>query len=328
MLAKNPNDTVFYVYILLDPRVPGPFAYGNVSLPYEPFYVGKGKGSRSAYHVAAARRSDTNSYKLNKIRKILDIGLDVVVVHVLTGITEAQALTSETDFIQMIGRQCDGTGPLVNITRGGDGVSGLDFSEESRERMRAAQRRRFEEETQEERDARNRKHSETLLSPDVNRIISERTRAYYANNPNARDAKGRSIKSWWDGLTSEQREDFVKNRGKSIRKLSVESKKKMAEKKKSTRKQKGEDWERDVQARRLAALGSRSDADKEKTSALLSAAGKERFEKSRRAKISEESEAELRSLYESGEWAQGELAEKYGINRWLVRGIVNNKYGH
>lgn len=68
-MASNKN---FYVYALLDPRKPGPFRYGRWKFEYEPFYIGKGTGSR---HLAHTRRiSPKNLPKDNKIRKILAYG--------------------------------------------------------------------------------------------------------------------------------------------------------------------------------------------------------------------------------------------------------------
>jgi len=68
----------YYVYIIFDPTLKGNFKYENLSFEYEPFYVGKvtyRKGyNRENDHF---RRSNLkiNSYKNNKIKKIISSGL-------------------------------------------------------------------------------------------------------------------------------------------------------------------------------------------------------------------------------------------------------------
>ena len=61
----------YYLYFYLDPRKPGKYSYRNISFLYEPFYIGKGKGGRCLSHLKEATNSNKNSFKLNKIRKII-----------------------------------------------------------------------------------------------------------------------------------------------------------------------------------------------------------------------------------------------------------------
>lgn len=117
----------FYVYVLLDPRKPGCFKYGSLSFDYEPFYVGKGKGKRDRSHFRMGNvRQDAarikSPFKVNKILKILESGLEPIVVRIKKEATERVAFKLEVRAIELIGRKP--SGPLTNLTDGGDGVSG------------------------------------------------------------------------------------------------------------------------------------------------------------------------------------------------------------
>jgi hypothetical protein len=46
------EESVFYVYAILDPRKPGHFRYGHFKFEYEPIYIGKGNGKRSLAHIS------------------------------------------------------------------------------------------------------------------------------------------------------------------------------------------------------------------------------------------------------------------------------------
>jgi hypothetical protein len=90
----------------------------------EVFYVGKGQGDR-AYSYR-----NRNDWWLNIAMKH-GVHVDVV----LDGLQEWYALELEKDLICLHGR-CDiGTGTLVNMTDGGEGISGLIHSEESKKKM-------------------------------------------------------------------------------------------------------------------------------------------------------------------------------------------------
>lgn len=113
----RPNTgTEFYVYVLLDPRKPGNFQYGKWKFDYEPFYVGKGKGGRAFSHI---RTFDivkiSNPHKKNKIRSIINEGLEPAVLIKRKDIDEAAAFELEARLIHAIG--CGKLGPLVNLQR-------------------------------------------------------------------------------------------------------------------------------------------------------------------------------------------------------------------
>lgn len=137
-------DPVFYVYVLMDSGKPGPFSYTlphegpTISFSHEPFYVGKGKGRRRNAHVQLAKSSKTKSHKLNRIRKILNAGNRIIVRRVSSELVEPVALAKEIALIAAIGRARAREGPLTNATIGGEGVSGMEISDQTRRRMREA----------------------------------------------------------------------------------------------------------------------------------------------------------------------------------------------
>lgn len=118
--------TTFYTYVYLDPSKPGRFTYNNfVTFLYEPFYVGKGTGNRFRCHISDARVGK-KSHKNNKIRKIINKGykMESFIMFLRTSMPEYVALyCSECFWINLIGRKSTKTGPLLNITAGGEGSS-------------------------------------------------------------------------------------------------------------------------------------------------------------------------------------------------------------
>jgi uncharacterized protein len=109
-----------YVYVLLKPC-------GT------PFYVGKGIGARVFAHESAARNTADKSHKLNTIRALHTAGSSIL-YSITFCQSEADALTKERELIQLFGRHDSGTGPLTNLTDGGEGPA--NFSEETRQKHR------------------------------------------------------------------------------------------------------------------------------------------------------------------------------------------------
>lgn len=118
----------FYAYVYSDPRT---------GLP---FYVGKGQGRRARKHlVQTANRG--MAARLDELRgaglqpRICVYGCD----------SEAHAFELERVLIDAYGRQCDGSGSLVNILEAGErsgGFAGRRHSEETKARIRAAMQAR------------------------------------------------------------------------------------------------------------------------------------------------------------------------------------------
>ncbi len=119
ILRKNTES--FYVYLLGHPNG-------------VPFYVGKGKKERVFCHEADAINTHHKSYKLNTIRALHKGKMPVYYYIDSFHSNEAEAHTRERFLIQSIGRHDLKTGPLTNLTDGGEGASNP--SEESRQKHR------------------------------------------------------------------------------------------------------------------------------------------------------------------------------------------------
>jgi len=101
---------VFYVYILFDLRG-------------VPLYVGKGKGDRWYAHESSERHNNrhNNTYLRAVVREAKRLKRRLPRVKIREGLTETEAFATEIALIAAIGRKDLGTGPLANLTEGGDG---------------------------------------------------------------------------------------------------------------------------------------------------------------------------------------------------------------
>ena len=105
-----------YVYTLTDPR------------NGMPFYVGKGHGKRCEFHLDEAKYyTKRKSKKLNKIRKLMALGMNPVITKVEENVSDAQAIDFEC---LLIAEMRDIGIPLTNMTDGGDGAKGYRHTEE------------------------------------------------------------------------------------------------------------------------------------------------------------------------------------------------------
>ncbi len=115
----------FYVYILLDPRKSGSYLYKeiDISLKYEPFYVGKGKGKRMNGH---SKNDSYNPRKSQIIELIENSGFNYksYILIIANNLNEIDAFDLERKIIKTIGRIDLNTGILTNLTDGGEGLSG------------------------------------------------------------------------------------------------------------------------------------------------------------------------------------------------------------
>jgi hypothetical protein len=100
----------FYVYVLFD-------------ADSVPRWVGKGQGSR----IVSTVRPDSSNYMKNAfISRTTSILGEVPCVKVRTHLTEDEAFEIEQALIKTIGRRCKKTGPLTNLSAGGDGPTSAD----------------------------------------------------------------------------------------------------------------------------------------------------------------------------------------------------------
>lgn len=126
--------TNFYVYAYLDPRKKDNFVYEKYRFDYEPFYIGKGNGKRLNEHLRKSQLKE-NTLKNKKIKKILNEGLNPIIIKISSNLFEVDAFELEIKLIKTIGRLDLKTGPLANLTNGGDGISGLIKTKKHRSRL-------------------------------------------------------------------------------------------------------------------------------------------------------------------------------------------------
>ena len=118
-----------YVYAYLDPRRKGDYTACGVTLPYQPFYIGKGTGDRMYEHIwqciglrygPHGRYHSHNRDKEDYIRALLAKGMEPVIVKVREEMSEREALDLEHQLINAFGTRRKG-GLLTNIVtaRGG-----------------------------------------------------------------------------------------------------------------------------------------------------------------------------------------------------------------
>jgi hypothetical protein len=91
----------------------------------ETFYVGKGKDNR-AWSIQG------RSKFWNRVKDRHGLIVELV----STGLSEQDAFSKEKELIKFYGRRDRGEGSLVNLTDGGEGVSGLIWSDENRAKFK------------------------------------------------------------------------------------------------------------------------------------------------------------------------------------------------
>ena len=133
---------IFYTYIYYDP-----------SRNNEPFYVGKGKVDRAWTHYTRK-----GMHPMTQRMQLLNKNNIRPVIGLYSYIDEELALLVEMELISKFGRRDLGKGPLLNLTDGGEGVSGSRkvFTAEHKQKLSAASlgRPKSEEHKQHVRDKR------------------------------------------------------------------------------------------------------------------------------------------------------------------------------
>jgi hypothetical protein len=136
---------MFYVYVYLDPLYPIYSEYGDLKFDNLPIYIGKGKANRCKDHL----HKTNNPIFRNKIKCWKRKQIEPIIVKLHENLTEQEAWDLEKKYIAAIGRLDKGIGPLLNLTDGGEGPSGVTPwnkgkqtgwvpSEDARARMSAA----------------------------------------------------------------------------------------------------------------------------------------------------------------------------------------------
>lgn len=107
----------YYIYAIFDPT-----KTSNLhSCGFEPFYVGKGCGTRADSHLKEENLIGGNSHKNNVIKKLRTAGIIPHIEILSCDLSEVSAYSKERKFIHKWGRIDLTTGPLTNKTSGGDG---------------------------------------------------------------------------------------------------------------------------------------------------------------------------------------------------------------
>ena len=93
------------------------YVYGLFDNPYVPFYIGKGQKKRAYHHAGIARRGS----QLPVHKKIRSMDDEPAIKILASGLTEDDAYELEELAIMTVGRRCDKSGPLLNLSCGGEG---------------------------------------------------------------------------------------------------------------------------------------------------------------------------------------------------------------
>lgn len=106
----------------LDPELQYVYAIWRSDKPHsEPFYIGKGKGRRIFCHTYRSDRN--NRIKKAILEKMRLKGCEPIYSFLAFNVNDAQALSIEAEAIRKVGRIVDATGPLSNMTPGGEGTT-------------------------------------------------------------------------------------------------------------------------------------------------------------------------------------------------------------
>lgn len=211
---------MYYTYILLNPCKPGKFVYENVgTFAYEPFYVGKGKGKRCYDHFKES--CSGNKHKFFTIKKIKNKGMLPIIVKIIDGVEEQQALDIEIKVISSIGRSDLSKGPLTNLTDGGDSLRGYIFTQAWKDRQSKARLTFLATEKGKQMLLENSKKVKKFYNSDAGIVIREQKKKRmhdFYNTPKGKDSLKLNGKLVHDFYQSEKGQEINKHRIENLKK--------------------------------------------------------------------------------------------------------------
>jgi hypothetical protein len=122
------TENKYYLYVFTDTTKPGKYKYGEYEFEYMPFYVGVSNSEsyykREDIHIKYAKiKKDVtnNKYKMNIINKIIKSNMEPCIYRFFENSSKEFIFEKEKELISKFGTRFNGSGPLVNISLGGDG---------------------------------------------------------------------------------------------------------------------------------------------------------------------------------------------------------------
>lgn len=122
------EESKHFLYMWFDTRYFGPFKYGDLFFELMPRYVGISKSNRrlTKHLWECYKNIEDNKIKGQVFRKIKEeTGEDPKVIILKTDLTVEEAKKIEIEYIAKIGRIINESGPLCNVTLGGESGHGL-----------------------------------------------------------------------------------------------------------------------------------------------------------------------------------------------------------
>lgn len=179
--SKKESDNIFYVYLYRDENG-------------IPIYVGKGKGQRAWYHL---KRKDKHpfTHKLNKMRRL---GYNPQPEMICISMSEELALHLEETVIKTLGRVDLGTGTLLNLTDGGEGIQGWKASEETRKKQSESAKKRIASEETRKKLSESRKGMKYKPKSDETKARLKELRQQIGVSDEARQKMSESAKKRWE----------------------------------------------------------------------------------------------------------------------------------
>lgn len=132
-VSRKRKQNRFCIYAWLDPRKPGKYKYKDYKFDYEPIYIGKGNSRRPFVF-----NRNYNSVLTNKLRQFPF----PIIVLLKKELSSEKAFLEEIKMITTIGRYNIKTGPLCNLTDGGEGCCGYIPTLKHRQNLSKAQKGR------------------------------------------------------------------------------------------------------------------------------------------------------------------------------------------